>query len=180
MRKLTNSQKHIRVRSLQAENAHTHHHPTEKIYQLQELEQHIYGDILEVFGGQGNLTRHYEKLGDVTSLTKETTGDSFEYIYKLRAENRLYDVIDIDSYGYPSKFFPLIFEMIKDEGLLIFTFPVIGVQCVNGIVEQHFINFWGSARPTIGDVTGVITDHALRDWKIASLISVEKLNQFGV
>ena len=62
--------------------------------------------------------------------------------------------------------FPINFEMIKDEGLLIFTFPVIGVQCVNGIVEQHFINFWGSAEPTIGDVTGVITDHALRDWKV--------------
>ena len=42
-------------------------------------------------------------------------------------------------------------------------------------MEQHFINFWGSARPTIGDVTGVITDHALRDWKIASLISVRKI-----
>ena len=41
----------------------------------------------------------------------------------------------------------------------------MGVQCVNGIVGQHFINFFESARPTIGDVTGVITDHALRDWK---------------
>jgi len=175
MKKLTNSEKHQIVRSAQSNNADSHHHPVEKMMQLDELKNHIYGDILEVFGGQGNLTEYYSKLGKVTSLTKETTGDSFNYIYKLRAENKLYDVIDIDSYGYPSKFFPVVFEMIKDEGLLIFTFPVLGVQCVNGIVEQHFINFWGSARPTIGDVTGKVTDFALREWKIASLISVRKI-----
>tara|TARA_Y100001938_G_scaffold45199_1_gene62801 strand:- start:59 stop:658 length:600 start_codon:yes stop_codon:yes gene_type:complete len=175
MTKLTNSEKHQIVRAAQSNNSNSHHHPVEKMLQLDELKNHIYGDILEVFGGQGNLTEYYSKLGQVTSLTKETTGDSFDYIYKLRAENKLYDVIDIDSYGYPSKFFPVVFEMIKDEGLLIFTFPVLGVQCVNGIVEQHFINFWGSARPTIGDVTGKVTDFALREWKIASLISVRKI-----
>ena len=175
MKKLTNSEKHQIVRAAQSNNADSHHHPVEKMMQLDELKNHIYGDILEVFGGQGNLTEYYSKLGQVTSLTKETTGDSFDYIYKLRAENKLYDVIDIDSYGYPSKFFPVVFEMIKDEGLLIFTFPVLGVQCVNGMVEQHFINFWGSARPTIGDVTGKVTDFALREWKIASLISVRKI-----
>lgn len=175
MKKLSNSEKHQIVRAAQSNNADSHHHPVEKMMQLDELKDHIYGDILEVFGGQGNLTEYYSKLGQVTSLTKETTGDSFDYIYKLRAENKLYDVIDIDSYGYPSKFFPVVFEMIKDEGLLIFTFPVLGVQCVNGIVEQHFINFWGSARPTIGDVTGKVTDFALREWKIASLISVRKI-----
>lgn len=175
MRSLTNSEKHQIVRAAQSNNADSHHHPVEKMLQLDELKNYIYGDILEVFGGQGNLTKYYSKLGKVTPLTKETTGDSFDYIYKLRAENKLYDVIDIDSYGYPSKFFPVVFEMIKDEGLLIFTFPVLGVQCVNGIVEQHFINFWGSARPTIGDVTGKVTDFALREWKIASLISVRKI-----
>ena len=175
VKKLTNSEKHLITRHAQSANADTHHHPKEKIDQLNELKDHIYGDILEVFGGQGNLTAYYEKLGKVTSLTKETTGDSFNYIYKLRAENKVYDVIDIDSYGYPSKFFPVVFEMIKDEGLLVFTFPVLGVQCLNGIVEQHFINFWGCARPTIGDVTGVVTDHALREWKIASLFSVRKI-----
>ena len=81
---------------------------------------HLWGYIRGVWGS-GQSYKTLRELGDVI-FTKETTGDSFEYIYKLRAENRLYDVIDIDSYGYPSKFFPLIFEMIKDEGLLIFTF----------------------------------------------------------
>ena len=109
MTRLSNSDNHKITRAAQAQNADSHHHPTEKMQQLDELKDHIYGDILEVFGGQGNLTAYYEKLGKVTSLTKETTGDSFNYIYKLRSENKMYDVIDIDSYGYPSKFFPLVF-----------------------------------------------------------------------
>ena len=173
--RLTSSEKHKRLRNLQSQNYESHHHPSEKISQLNDYKDHIYGDILEVFGGKGNLTQYYQKLGVVTSLTKENTGDSFQYIHKLRANNKMYDVIDIDGYGYPSKFFPLVFEMIKDNGLLVFTFPVVGVQCVNGIMEQHFINFWRSSRPTIGDVTGIITDHALREWKLATLISVEKI-----
>jgi hypothetical protein len=175
--RLTNSEKHIRVRTAQANNEDSHHHPTEKIAQLDEFKSHIYGDILEVFAGQGNLTKYYNKLGNVTPLTKQTHGDSFNSIYKLRAENNLYDVIDIDSYGYPSKFFPLVFEMIKNEGLLVFTFPIVGVQCVNGIIEQNFINFWGSSRPSVGDVTGKITDYALREWKLASLVSVRKIKR---
>ena len=175
MNKLTNSEKHIKVRIAQATNKDSHHHQKEKIEHLNIVKEHIYGDILEVFGGQGNLTSYYRTLGNVTSMTKQTHGDSFHSIYKLRAERKSYDVIDIDGYGYPSKFFPVVFEMIKDEGLLIFTFPVIGVQCVNGIVEQNFVNFWGTTRPTIGDIVGKITDYSLREWKLATLLSVRKI-----
>jgi len=177
MRTTMISLKHKRLRMLQNNNADSHHHPQEKILQLEKFEKHIYGEILEVFAGAGNLTKYYEKLGKVTALKKEVTGDSFEFIYKLRADQKKYDVIDIDGYGYPSKFFPIVFEMLKSEGLLIFTFPVIGVQNLNGITEQHFINFWGSARPTIGDVTGKVTDYGLREWQLVSLLSCTKIKK---
>ena len=87
------------------------------------------------------------------------------------------DVIDIDSYGYPDLFFPVVFEMMHDEALLVFTFPIVGVNCVNGIVEQHFINFWHSDRPSIGDITGVLTDQALRNWYLISLVDVVKIKR---
>ena len=118
-RAMTNSEKHIKVRKSQAQNKDTHHHPEEKIKQLETLP--VSGEILEVFGGKGNLTKWYEAKGNVTSMTKETTGDSFHAIYQLRAERKKYDVIDVDGYGYPDKFFPVVFEMMKPKCLLIFT-----------------------------------------------------------
>jgi len=168
---------HKNIRKGQKKNLDKYHHPKEKINQLKKFEKDLKGDILEVFGGKGNLTKFYEQYGYVTSLTKEETGDSFDYIYKLRADKKKYNVIDIDSYGYPDKFFPVVFEMMKDECLLVFTFPVVGVNCLNNITEQHFINFWRSPRPTVGDVTGVLTDFALREWYLISLEDVEKIDR---
>ena len=168
---------HKKTRQGQKENANKYHHPEEKIKQLQKFSHLLSGEILEVFAGQGNLTEFYEEFGNVTPLTKEEYGNSFDSVYKLRANKKKYDVIDIDSYGYPDKFFPLAFELMRDKSLLIFTFPVVGVNCLNGIVEQHFINFWRSDRPTIGDVTGVLTDMALREWILCSLTDVQKIKR---
>ena len=66
---------------------------------------------------------------------------------------------------------------LKDNGYLIFTFPVVGVNCLNGITEQHYINFWRSNRPTIGDVVGCITDFSLRTWQLAKLVDVVKIKR---
>lgn len=142
-----------------------------------ELEEYINVDILEVFAGQGNLTSFYESYGNTTAMTKDKFGSSFDAIYSLRANKKKYSVIDIDSYGYPDLFFPVVFEMMKDQCLLVFTFPILGVNCLNGITEQHFINFWHSDRPTIGDITRVLTDFALRNWYVISLVSVKKIKR---
>lgn len=167
-------EKHLRQRLLQELNVKDYHHPDEKIAQLKKFK--ISGDILEVFAGQGNLTEYYKQFGTVTAMTKEEFGDSFDAIYKLRGENRQYNVIDIDSYGYPDKFFPIVFELMKDECLLIFTFPIVGVNCLNGITEQHFYTFYRGI-PTIGDVVGTITDLALREWIIVSLADIVKIKR---
>jgi hypothetical protein len=168
---------HKRIRKNQALNLDAYHHPTEKIEQLKKFDFNNL-KILEVFAGKGNLTKYYKSISSkVVSMSKETTGDSFEYIYKVRSNKDKFDLIDIDSYGYPDKFFPVIFECLKDKSYLIFTFPVVGVNCLNGITEQHFINFWRSNRPTIGDVVGCITDFALRNWQLAKLVDVVKIKK---
>ena len=174
-RPMTCAEKHRKTRKQQAENSDRHHHPEEKIKQLETLRDHIKGDILEVFAGKGNLSKWYEQHGSVTSMSKEQTGNSFDYIYELRSQKKKYDVIDIDGYGYPDKFFPVVFEMMKPKCLLIFTFPMVGVQCVNGIYEMHYAVFWKSTRPSIGDVVGGITDMALREWTVPSLVDVTKI-----
>jgi hypothetical protein len=45
------------------------------------------------------------------------------------------------------------------------------------LFRSHYINFWRSDRPTIGDVTGVITDMALRNWYLASLVDIKKMDR---
>lgn len=167
-------------RAAKKRNFDEYHHPREKIAQLERLEFFLDRDtsVLEVFGGHGNLTEWYEQhVGKVTSMTKEKTGDSFTFIYKLRFEKKKFDLIDIDSYGYPSRFFPVVFEMMTEKAMLILTFPVVGVACLNGITEQHFISFYRSSRPTIGDVVGVLTDMALREWILLSLYDVRKIKK---
>ena len=173
-----NKETHKAIRNGQKKNLDEYHHPDEKIEQLENYEEYFKGKkILEVFGGQGNLTKYYSQFGKVTSMNRKDFGSSFDAIYKLRGEKKKYDVIDIYSYGYPDKFFPVVFEMMKDECLLVFTFPVVGVNCLNGITEQHFINFWRSSRPTIGDVVGILTDFALREWYVISLEDVRKIKR---
>ena len=173
---------HKETRRKQKMNAEDYHHKDEKINQLNKFCSYIkgkYGDneILEVFAGQGNLTEYYKNISiNVTAMTKETFGDSFHAIYKLRADRKKYDVIDIDSYGYPDKFFPVIFEMMKERCLLVFTFPIVGVNCLNGITEQHFYTFYFQ-KPTIGTVVGRITDWALREWFLVSLLDVVKIKR---
>ena len=46
---------------------------------------------------------------------------------------------------------------------------------LHGIVEQHFINFWRSARPSTGDVVGAVTDYGLKYWYLPKLIDVVKI-----
>jgi len=171
------AEKHKIIRLKQNQNADEYHHPDEKITQLNEFKHFLTGDILEVFAGKGNLTKYYNNFGRVTPMTKEEFGNSFDAIYKMRSDRKRYNVIDIDSYGYPDKFFPVVFELMKDECLLVFTFPIVGINCLNGIMEQHFINFWRSARPTIGDITGILTDMALREWYLLQLIDVRKIKR---
>lgn len=166
---------HKKTRRRQNANVNEYHHPKEKKLQLRKFD--IKGDVLEVFAGQGNLTAYYKRRGcNVTAMTRESFGDSFDAIYKLRGAKKKYDLIDIDSYGYPDRFFPVVFEMMKPECLLVFTFPIVGINCLNGIAEQHFYTFY-RCKPTIGDVVGRITDWALREWIVASLQDVVKIKR---
>ena len=76
---------HKRIRKHQALNLDTYHHPIEKIEQLKKFNFNNL-KILEVFAGKGNLTKYYKSISKkVVAMSKETTGDSFDYIYKVEA-----------------------------------------------------------------------------------------------
>lgn len=166
-----------------------YHHPVEKIDQLESNIPDHYLDnnvkVLELFAGvngNGNLTKWYtEWLGPVTALDESITGDSTLYIHKLIYNKEKFDVIDIDPYGWPTGLFPNIFMLMKKRTLLLFTFPKPGTCVMNCTLESKFISFWGTPRPTEGDVIGKIVDEAKKYWYIPSVIdyrTIGPINRF--
>lgn len=152
------SVKHKYIRLKQAANEHAYHHPKEKTEQikrvLQAEEPPLF--ILETHAGYGNLTEVYRRYGMVTchdvdakkidhlrAKTKvvATKADSEKEIHKYIYRGMTFDVVDLDPYGFPSRFFPHVFLLLKD-GFLFFTFPKMGVQQVNKIMLEHYRVFW--------------------------------------
>lgn len=161
-----------------------YHHPKEKIVQLtNHLPENLFNsdcEILELFagvGGEGNLTRWYrDYIGNVTSLDKSTTGDSFRYIHKLIYEQKKYDVIDIDPYGWPNGLFPDVFKLMKNECILALTFPRPGTCVLTKTIESKYEMFWNSSRPTEGSIVGSIVDEAKKYWFMPSLLDYRRIS----
>jgi len=153
------SVKHKYLRLKQKYNEDEHHHPIEKIEQVKKF---IEGGerVLETHAGYGNLTSCYSNYTDnIISLEikrdkvkklKEKFDhtiikcDSEKHFHKFITEGKEFDIIDIDPYGFPSRYFPHILKLLdEDGGFLFLTFPKFGVQCVNKIMQEHYRIFWG-------------------------------------
>lgn len=156
------SVKHKYRRLTQNDNHDRYHHPIEKIEQIRRLLPRKELQILETNCGWGNLTTLYQEYGTVLAWDNDKkrinhiekmcmadvdaeTVDSFNEIHRLVWAKCHFDVIDLDPYGYPSRFFPHVFELIKD-GYLFVTFPKLGAQKMNKITIKHLEVFWGIRR----------------------------------
>lgn len=157
------SVKHKYIRLKQAANADEHHHPIEKTEQVKRvLGSATFNStpfILEAHAGWGNLTQVYSEYGVVQALEIDEkkvdhiiangTGrifarkcDSMREFHNTLYRGHKYEVIDLDPYGFPSRYFPHVFELITD-GYLFVTFPKMGVQQINKITKEHYRIFWG-------------------------------------
>lgn len=117
---------------------------------IKVLEMHCgFGGMTEVYSQHGSVECYdidrkrvdfvnEKKLDGVTAAR----GDSEKELYRLVAEGRTYDVVDIDPYGLPSRYFPHAFALIND-GLMFLTFPMMGVAQINKITIRHYQAFWG-------------------------------------
>ena len=152
------SVKHKIRRLQQNDNLDKYKHTKEKIEQLDRYlkETDIY--ILETHCGFGSLSEYYNLFGEVLSIDIDANrvnilnglglegvaakkADSEKEIYSLVFNNCKFDVVDIDPYGFPSRYFPHCFHLI-DDGFLFLTFPVLGVAQINKITIQHYKSFW--------------------------------------
>lgn len=169
--------RHDIVREKQKSNSDEVHHPDEKINQIEkciaELKFIIEKDItiLELFAGQGNCTKVYEKHGKVMSFDKKylKTGDSYIEYHRLIYEKKKFNVIDLDPYGFPNRFLPDIFLLI-DKGLIFITMPKPYVNILNGITQAHLISYFGEHNPSQEKIIEKIVMSGLCHWRKVQLI----------
>lgn len=166
--------RHDIVRTKQTNNSNEVHHPDEKKHQiLNVLNGKRNLNILELFSGQGNLTKIYSRFGNVETYDQKTSGDSFLIFHKLIYEKRKYDVIDLDPYGFPNRFFPDIFLLI-DNGILFVTMPKPYVNILNGITRTHLISYFDEHNPNKSKIINKICLFGLCHWR--KIILIHEIN----
>ena len=174
-RKTYRAIRHDVVREKQKKNADEVHHPNQKIRQIKrvlsglDLPNSI--RILELFAGRGNLTKIYSEYGNVTSYDKSylKTGDSFLEYHRLIADKKKFEIIDLDPYGFPNRFFPDIFLLI-DKGLLFITMPKPYVNILNGITQTHLTTYFDTHNPSKEQIIERIALFGLCHWRKIELI----------
>jgi len=152
------SVKHKVRRLQQNKNMERYKHGKEKQAQAQNYIFGVNNKILEMNVGFGGMTKFYCKFGQVEcyDIAKDRVqfvnnlllegvtcinADSEHKIYSLISNKCIYDVVDIDPYGMPSRYFPMVFGLINN-GILFVTLPMIGVAQINKITIRHLAAFW--------------------------------------
>lgn len=164
--------RHDVVRAKQRTNSADTHHPDEKTNQIRKALAGMDGlNILELFSGQGNLTGVYREYGSVSAYDRKYlgTGDSYLVFHKLIADKRKYDVIDLDPYGFPNRFFPDIF-LLMDRGVFFITMPKPYINILNGITATHLISYYGEQNPSEQSIIERIVLWGLCHWRKVELI----------
>lgn len=176
--------RHLILNIKKEKNLDVVHHPREKEKQIREiLKGQMNLRILECFSGYGNLTKIYKTYGDVITIdskiqTKKRNHilmDSFRAVHKLVSEDEYFDVIDIDSYGFPSRHFPHIFRLIK-KGYLFVTFPYLSAM-KNKITNEHLRLFWGTEKLTPEIIIECIQKWGRMYYRDVQLIDIKKFDR---
>lgn len=155
----TSAIKHKFRRISQNNNSEKHHHPKQKWEQIERYIESNKNYILETNCGWGNLTKLYQQYGEV--LCYDIDKKRVEYINKMQMQDVYaehgdsiieshglvgnkckFDIIDLDPYGMPSRYFPHIF-LLMNKGYLFVTLPKLAVQKLNKITAKHLDCFWG-------------------------------------
>lgn len=153
--------------------------------------------ILETHAGFGGMTGLYSRYGTVESYdiaqprveavnalaqngVTAIKADSEREIIRLLASGCVFDVVDIDPYGMPSRYFPHVFGLIND-GLLFITLPMIGVAQMNKITIRHLEAFWGvdykDKDSYISTVIKKLEDCAFMHKRAIEVLQVERIDR---
>lgn len=195
------SVKHKVTRLQQNANEDRYKHTKEKIAIAKQFV--IAGDILETHCGFGGMTKYYSNWGCVDSYdikqdrvdhvknldlqnVEVKCCDTEKEIWNFLCERRTYQVIDLDPYGFPSRYFPYVFGLIN-LGYLFMTFPVMGVAQMNKITIRHYEAFWGITLEDKGryveNITKKLEDYAFmfkREIKVLAVEKIDRIYRFAI
>jgi hypothetical protein len=138
---------------------------------------HEYGEVL-AHDIDANKVAHLNMLGyeDFEAIKC----DSFNELYRYLWLKMKFDVIDLDPYGIPSRYFPHVFQLIND-GYLFVTFPKLGVQQINKITIEHYRVFWGIAlsdKDNYEDmIHAKIKDYGMQSYRSVTLVDSADLGR---
>jgi hypothetical protein len=160
-------------------NADSHHHPQEKRGQIEKVLAGREGlKILELFAGQGNTTRILEQHGTVDAYDKKylRTGDSYLVYHRLISEKKTFDVIDLDPYGFPTRFFPDVYLLI-DDGYLFITMPKPFVNVLNAMTQTHLTSYFGESNPPLETIQERFVLYGLCHWRQVEVLDTVDLGR---
>ena len=167
--------RHDIVRARQQMNHDDVHHPNEKISQITNV---LPADmknvrVLELFAGRGNLTKKYRDYGEVVCFDKKycKTGNSFREFHRLIANLEIFDIVDLDPYGFPNRLFPDAYMLIED-GYMFVTMPKPSVNIMNGITRTHLKAYYGEHNPPLRKILDVFIDWGICHWRAVSVLDV--------
>jgi len=184
--------RHDVVREKQKKYSDDLHHPSQKTKQVRKIlsERCGWGDmsILEFFAGVGNLTKVYSEFGEVLAFEKNKknfdkllantndsmlvrceNADSYREYHRHIYLKMKYDVIDLDPYGFPNRFFPDIYLLI-DDGVLFVTMPKPYVNILNGITQTHLVSYFGEQNPSMEKIIESLAVWGLCHWRRITLL----------
>jgi hypothetical protein len=196
------SVKHKLRRLAQARNEDKYKHTDEKRAQAKPLLSRLLKDsgrvglfTLETHAGFGGMTELYGQFGEVTAMEVKPErvaaiemkgmqdvdaicADSEVEIHRLVASRCVFDVVDIDPYGMPSRYFPHAFGLIKN-GIMFVTLPMYGVAQMNKLTIKHHEVFWGGtgAEGYLERVAGKLQDFGYMAGRRVRVESCEKLDR---
>lgn len=172
--------RHDIVRSRQSSQCATAHHPAQKQSQIHRvLEGQSNLTILELFAGEGGggCTEAFGHYGAPVLFDKRLgTGDSFRVFHRLIAEGRLFDVVDLDPYGFPTRFMPDVFLLLED-GVLFVTCPIPAINILHDITKTHLFAYFGDDNPSIERIIERFCLAGLCHWREVSLIDCIKFDR---
>lgn len=155
-----------RIDTKQKEGDVSVHHNAEKAWLLNEVLNLVQMDVqnvYEYFSGHNYLTKMYQDLGyNVDGNDIKDTGEcSYRLFHKHIYDGKKYDIIDLDPYGLPFKFFPDVYLLLNDEAILFVTSVKYHIPILNWRRVNSFLGYFGKEKPEHKDYIELIVRSGL-------------------
>jgi hypothetical protein len=103
--------------------------------------------------------------------------DSYLLHHKHISEKRKYDIIDLDCFGLPFKFFPQIYMLLNDKAFLYVTSVNYYTPILNWRRKMQFQSYFKKNKPTYKDYSDFIIDSGKAYLFDVKHIGTEELNK---